>query len=57
MPVAIKGTIDILPRGTRTMHRGKRVDVTIGRAIDVGARELSSVMDEVAAFLRQHVEN
>jgi len=57
VPVAIKGTIDILPRGTRTMHRGKRVDVTIGHVIDVGAREISAVIDEVASFFRQHVEN
>ncbi|HSN25859.1 MAG TPA: lysophospholipid acyltransferase family protein [Kofleriaceae bacterium] len=57
VPVAIRGTIDILPRGSRTMHRGKRVDVTIGPAIDVGAREISAVMEQVASFFRQHVEN
>lgn len=57
VPVAIRGTIDILPRGSRTMHRGKRVDVTIGAAIDVGAREISAVMEQVASFFRQHVEN
>ena len=57
VPVAIKGTIDILPRGTRTMHRGKHVEVTIGHAIDVGAREIPTLIDEVTSFFRQHVEN
>jgi 1-acyl-sn-glycerol-3-phosphate acyltransferase len=57
VPVAIKGTIDILPRGTRTMHRGRRVEVTIGQPIDVGAREIPSLIDEVTSFFRQHVEN
>ena len=57
VPVAIRGTIDILPRGARTMHRGKRVDVTIGHVIDVGAREIPSLIDEVTQFFRQHVEN
>ena len=57
VPVAIKGTIDILARGTRTMHRGKHVEVTIGHPIDVGAREIPSLIDEVSSFFRQHVEN
>jgi 1-acyl-sn-glycerol-3-phosphate acyltransferase len=57
VPVAIRGTIDILPRGTRTMHTGKRVEVTIGAPIDVGAREIPTLIEEVGAFFRQHVEN
>ena len=57
VPVAIKGTIDILPRGTRTMHRGRHVEVTIGQPIDVGVREIPSLIEEVTSFFRQHVEN
>ncbi len=56
VPVAIRGTIDILPRGGKVMHKGQRVDVTIGSPIDVKGRELPSLMDEVAAFLKTHVE-
>ena len=56
MPVAIRGTIDILPRGTRVMHTGKRVDVTIGAPLVTGARSLDELMAEVAAFFKQHVE-
>jgi 1-acyl-sn-glycerol-3-phosphate acyltransferase len=56
VPVAIRGTIDILPRGGKVMQKGKRVDVTIGAPIDVSGRELPSLMDEVAAFLKRHVE-
>jgi 1-acyl-sn-glycerol-3-phosphate acyltransferase len=57
VPVAIKGTIDILRRGTKVMHAGKRVEVTIGTPIDVSGRELPSLIDEVQQFFRQHVEN
>lgn len=56
VPVAIKGTIDILPRGTRVMNTGKRVDLTIGAPIDVAGRDLPSVMAEVEAFFKRHVE-
>jgi 1-acyl-sn-glycerol-3-phosphate acyltransferase len=56
VPVAIRGTIDILPRGTRTMHAGKPVAVTIGSPIDITAREISDVMREVEEFFVEHVE-
>ena len=55
VPVAIRGTIDILPRGTRAMQPGKRVDVTIGAPID-SSRDLSSLMHEVSDFFVKHVE-
>src|SRR5262245_33060795 len=35
VPVAIRGTIDILPRGARVMRTGQRVSVQIGEPIDV----------------------
>jgi 1-acyl-sn-glycerol-3-phosphate acyltransferase len=56
VPVAIRGTIDILPRGTRTMHSGKDVAVTIGAPIDVGKRSIDELMREVESFFRRHVE-
>ncbi len=56
VPVAIRGTIDILPRGGKVMQTGKHVEVAIGSPIDVKGRELPSLMDEVAAFLKSHVE-
>lgn len=56
VPVAIRGTIDILPRGSRVMHTGKHVDVAIGSPIPVEGRELPSLMNEVSDFLKQHVE-
>ena len=56
VPVAIRGTIDILPRGTRLMQHGKTVDVTIGAPIDVESREISDLMAEVAQFFKEHVE-
>lgn len=56
VPVAIRGTIDILPRGSRVMRRGKRVEVTIGAPIAVLGRDIDSLVDEVFRFLQQHVE-
>ena len=41
VPVAIRGTIDILPRGGRVMHTGRRVEVTIGAPIEVEGRDIS----------------
>jgi 1-acyl-sn-glycerol-3-phosphate acyltransferase len=56
VPVAVKGTIDILPRGGRVMNAGKRVEVTIGAPIDVEGREIDDLMAEVLAFFQEHVE-
>lgn len=56
VPVAIRGTIDILPRGSRSMTKGQRVTVTIGAPIDVAGRELATLMDEVRGFLVANVE-
>ncbi len=57
VPVAIRGTIDILPRGTRVMRTGKRVDVTIGAPIEVEGRSVDELMRHVENFLKDHVEN
>ena len=56
VPVAIRGTIDILPRGSRSMQKGRRVTVTVGAPIEVAGRELPDLMDEVHAFLVHNVE-
>jgi len=56
VPVAIRGTIDILPRGSRVMKTGQRVDVTIGAPIAVEGRELAPLMTEVRDFLVNNVE-
>lgn len=56
VPVAIRGTIDILPRGSRVMQSGKAVEVTIGAPIEVEGRSLDELMHEVESFFRQHVE-
>lgn len=56
VPVAIDGTLGILPRGTRVMKSGQPVDVTIGTPIQVTGRTMESLMDEVRSFLVAHVE-
>lgn len=57
VPVAIRGTIDILPRGGRVMQTGRRVDVTIGSPIQVKDHTLDDLMAQVRDFLIQNVEN
>ncbi len=56
VPVAIRGTIDILPRGSRAMKTGQPVEVTIGAPIAVEDREIGSLIDEVSRFFKAHVE-
>jgi 1-acyl-sn-glycerol-3-phosphate acyltransferase len=56
VPVAVKGTIDILPRGAKVMRSGQAVTVTIGAPIDVAGRDLAGLMKEVREFLVTHVE-
>jgi 1-acyl-sn-glycerol-3-phosphate acyltransferase len=56
VPVAVRGTIDILPRGGRVMHSGKHVEVTIGAPIEVTGRDVAGLMTEVSQFLVEHVE-
>jgi 1-acyl-sn-glycerol-3-phosphate acyltransferase len=56
VPVAIKGTIDVLPRGHRVMRSGQPVAVTIGSPIAVEGRDLDGLMQEVREFLVGHVE-
>jgi 1-acyl-sn-glycerol-3-phosphate acyltransferase len=57
VPVAVRGTIDILPRGRKSMRTGRRVEVTIGEPIDVAGRDLEGLMTDVRDFLVQNVEN
>lgn len=57
VPVAIKGTIDILPRGAKVMRTGVPVEVHIGAPIPVAGRTVEDLMDEVRAFLVDHVEH
>lgn len=56
VPVAIQGTIDILPRGGRSARTGRPVKVTIGAPIPVEGRDLDGLMKEVKAFLVRTVE-
>jgi 1-acyl-sn-glycerol-3-phosphate acyltransferase len=57
VPVAIRGTIEILRRGTKAMRKGKRVDVTIGAPIPVQGRSLDDLAAEVRSFLVANVES
>lgn len=62
VPVAIRGTIDVLPRGARSMRAGVPVRVVIGAPLEVrgvtpdDAAKIDALRDEVGAFLRRYVE-
>lgn len=56
VPVAIRGTLAILPRGSRAMNPGLPVRVRIGAPIPVLGRDLDGLMSEVRDFLVQNVE-
>jgi 1-acyl-sn-glycerol-3-phosphate acyltransferase len=57
VPVAIRGTIRILPRGGRVMRSGQPVSVQIGRPIEVAGCDLANLMGQVREFLINNVEN
>jgi 1-acyl-sn-glycerol-3-phosphate acyltransferase len=57
VPVAIDGTRRILPAAAIRMAHDGEVRVTLGPPISVHNRTISSLMAEVEAFLRQHVES
>jgi len=57
VPVGIRGTIDILPRGGKVMQTGVPVKVTIGAPIPVEGRDLEGLMAEVRDFLVKNVES
>lgn len=57
VPVAIAGTIKILPRGSKLMRTGVPVQVTIGAPIPVEGRDIEGLMAEVRDFLVKNVES
>jgi 1-acyl-sn-glycerol-3-phosphate acyltransferase len=56
VPVAVRGTMNILPRGGTSMTTGQRVEVTIGAPIAASGREIESLMDEVSTYFKRHLE-
>jgi 1-acyl-sn-glycerol-3-phosphate acyltransferase len=57
VPVAIRGTINILPRGARVMRSGQAVSVVIGQPIEVAGCDIATLMTQVVEFLVRNVEN
>ena len=56
LPIAINGTINVLPPNTLSARTDIPVDVIIGRPITTAARDMESVMDDVRSFLEEHVD-
>lgn len=57
VPVAIRGTLQILPRGGLVMRSGQPVKVQIGAPIEVAGRDIAGLMAQVVDFLVRNVEN
>lgn len=56
VPVAVRGTVDIMPRGRLSSALGKTVHVRIGEPIDVRDRRAPELLAEVRSFFVRHVE-
>ena len=56
VPVAIRGTIDILPAGARSMRSGVPVKVVVGEPLEVEGRSVPDLLPRVETFLRRFVE-
>ena len=56
VPVAVRGTLAILPRGGKAMQTGRTVHVRIGAPISVAGRDLEGLMRDVRDFLVAHAE-
>lgn len=56
VPVAIRGTIDILPAGARAMRSGVPVRVVVGEPLDIEGRKVSDLLPVVETFLKRYVE-
>jgi 1-acyl-sn-glycerol-3-phosphate acyltransferase len=56
LPIAIRGSREIIAAKAAVVHRGKRVDVTIGAPIQVEGRDTPALMALVRSFLEQHLK-
>jgi len=56
VPVAINGTINILPPHELKVRPGQRVDVLIGEPIPTAGREVADLMADMHAFFADHVD-
>jgi len=56
VPVAINGTVQVLPPKELRVRKGKAVDVTIGEPISTAGRDIDELMDDVRRFLVDHVD-
>lgn len=54
LPIALRGTIDVLRRGAITVRRGRRVDVTYGEPLATESASIDWLMAEVRGFLERH---
>jgi 1-acyl-sn-glycerol-3-phosphate acyltransferase len=56
VPVAITGTLAVLPPGSRSMRPDLPVRVDFGAPIATAGRPIPALMEEVRAFLRTRIE-
>jgi 1-acyl-sn-glycerol-3-phosphate acyltransferase len=57
VPIALDGSIDIIRKKTKLVHRGVRVRATVGAPVEVSDRSLDDLLAEVRGFLSSHLSN
>jgi 1-acyl-sn-glycerol-3-phosphate acyltransferase len=55
VPMCIDGSRLIIPKKTRRVRRGQRVQVTFGAPIAVAGRTVESLTDELRGFIAAHL--
>jgi 1-acyl-sn-glycerol-3-phosphate acyltransferase len=56
LPLALSGTRNVLPRGTKEVQRGVPVTATFGAPLEVQGTSRDGMMDAVRQFFVDHVE-
>ena len=56
LPIAINGTINVLPPDTLSIRKHIPIDVVVGSPIATANRDMGRVMEEVREFLEEHVD-
>jgi 1-acyl-sn-glycerol-3-phosphate acyltransferase len=55
LPLALDGSIHIIPKKTKLVRRGVRVRATFGAPISVAGRQVADLIEELRAFLTAHI--
>jgi 1-acyl-sn-glycerol-3-phosphate acyltransferase len=55
VPIALDGSIDIIPKKTRVIHTGAHVRVTVGAPIVPASSDIQALITEVRTWIGDHI--